>query len=159
MKSGFLHIGLYFLKGRSQNTPDINNDLLAIVLPAVNEGTPGAVEVLEQRGVGPFGEFQFGQPGGIAVEKTRVRFEVFGAANDAAEIGRWRRGVAATVEGEESVGETAEVDAGALAEFHPVGIGEDFRRWRREEVAPVAFVSGRHDGAGMGVRAGSHDAK
>jgi hypothetical protein len=77
------------------------------VLPAVEERGLGAVEVLEERGVGAFWQFEFGEAGGVAIEDAGVRFKMFGAADDAAEVGGRRRGVALAVEGEESVGEAA----------------------------------------------------
>lgn len=132
---------------------------MAVVLPAVEERGFGAVEVLEEGGGGTLGQFEFGEAGGVAVEDAGVGFEVFGAADDAREVRRGGRGVAVAIEGEEGVGQTAEIDAGALAEFHPLRVGENFRGWRGEEVTPVALVAGSEDGAGVLVRAGGEEAE
>lgn len=84
------------------------------------------VEVLEERGVGAFGEFEFGESGGVAIEDAGVGFKMFGAADDATEVGGRRCDVVLAVEGEKGVRQAAEIDAGALAEFNPIGVGENF---------------------------------
>ena len=114
---------------------------MAVVLPAIEERGLGAVEVFEERGVSALRELEFGEAGGVAVEEPRVGFEMLGATDDAAEIGGRGRSVALAVEGDEGVGEAAKIDAGALAEFHPVGVREDLGGRRSEEVTPVALVS------------------
>ncbi len=113
----------------------------------------------EASGVGAFGQLEFGEAGGVAIEDAGVGFEMLGATYDAAEVGRWRCGVALAVEGEEGVGQAAEIDAGALAEFDPVGMGENLGRGRREVVTPIAGVAEGEDRAGVLVGAGGDDAE
>jgi hypothetical protein len=65
----------------------------------------------------------------------------------------------AAVESDEGVREAAEIDARALTELYPVGVGKDFGGRRGEKVTPVAFVAGREHRAGVRVRAGRDDAE
>ena len=65
-----------------------------------------------------------------------------------------RRPCSPLIQRQEAVGQRAQVDAGALAELHPAGVGVDAGgRWR-EEMAPVALVARRQHAAGRLVGAG-----
>ena len=138
-------------------------DFGGVALPAIDERGAGAVELFEEGGRGAFRDLEFGEAGGVAVEEAGVGFEELGAADDAREIGGGGIGGGGlgvrAVEGDEGVREAAEIDAGALAEFDPVGIGEDFGGRRSEEVAPVAGVAVEEHRAGELVRARGDEAK
>ena len=71
----------------------------------------------------------------------------------------WPVGMGGTFQGDEGIRQTAEVDAGALAEFHPVGVGKDLAGRRREEMAPVALVAFGEHRAGALMGAGCDDVK
>lgn len=120
--------------------------------PAVNERAFGAIELFVERGVGALEELEFVEAARVTIEEPGVGLEVFRATDDARKfVGRGWRGYA--VEGEKGVRETAEVDAGALAKFHPVRGGKNFGRRRREEVAPISRMFGLKHPTGVGVRA------
>src|SRR6478736_9433407 len=120
--------------------------------PAV-EVRAGAVvlEGLEQLGGVAFLQHQLGRAAGVAVEDLGVTLVQARLADDAGVS--WVEGRRSTVEGQKRIGQGAEVDAGALAEAHPAGVGVDARRRRGEEVAPVPLVAGGQYAAGALMRA------
>ena len=94
--------------------------------PAVNERSFCALKLLEKRGGGAFRQLELGEPGGVAVEQSGVRLEMFDAANDARKrrIGVGQRsgrvGWVCALERDKGIRQAAEIDAGALAELYPV---------------------------------------
>ena len=100
-------------------------NFITCAVPAVNQWAFCAVELFVKCRVGAFEELKFLEPARITIEETGVGLEVFWATDDPREFsGRGRSRDA--VEGEEGVRKAAEVDAGALAKFHPIGGGENF---------------------------------